>query len=837
MKTCVYLSLLLLATLLFACNIPDKNKVEKIPNDYFYRQRAYPTGKIDKQAYLSALAYRKEQTITKKIEARSGSDWELAGPLNIGGRVTDIEMFSDNQNTIFVATASGGIFRSDNQGEDWYPIFDETASLSIGDMALAPSDERIMYVGTGEANAGGNSLAYDGLGVYRSDNQGATWEHLGLENAGSIGKVVVDHADPERVFVAAMGSLFANNSERGVFRSTDSGTNWEQVLSVSDSTGAIDLAIHPNDGNIIYAAFWERIRRPDRRSYGGATSGIYRSSDGGDTWQELTQGLPTAASQKGRIGIAISPSSPNVLYAMYVNAETGGIEGIYRTENGGNNWQKINSNGIDSPPYMWWFGKVFIHPNDADHVFVTSLNMFESRNRGTSWDRISPNMHVDQHSVFVHPQNENLRLFGNDGGIYIQYNTNSIAWHLLDIPITQFYACAIDFQQPERLYGGTQDNGTVRTRTGELDDWELIYGGDGFTPLIDPTNSNTIYAQYQYGNLARSLNGGNNFSNITGSLPSSARRNWNMPVVLEPNDANTLFIGANRVYRSRNRGNTWIPISPDLTNGLTDGNLVFATLTSLSVSPLDTDIIYAGTDDGNVQVTTDGGQNWTKISEDLPVRWVTSVFASPSEAGTAYVTFSGYRYGSNQGHVFKTTDFGTSWIDISSSLPDIPANDILQNPSTNLLYLATDIGVFYSVDEGENWNLLGEALPNVVVTDLKLHEPTQMLVAATYGRSLHKIDIGEQTATKEISEIDLKIVAFPNPFQEQVQIEFTLDKPQHIRLDLYDAQGRKVRTIFEGKKGVSTQQFVVDTKNLVAGTYYCRVQSGGARQVISLVKL
>lgn len=832
MKQAAYFALFIL---LFACNIPEQESEEKIPNDYFYRQRAYPTGNIDKQAYLKALQYKKAIVADRSIETRSGSDWELAGPLNVGGRVTDIEMFADNQQIIFVATASGGIFRSDNQGADWQPIFDETGSLSIGDMALAPSDENIIYVGTGEANAGGNSLAYDGVGVYRSDDAGTTWQHLGLESIGSIGKVVVDHANPERVFVAGMGSLFANNDERGVYRSEDGGTNWEQILSVSDSTGAIDLAIHPNDGNLIYAAMWERIRRPDRRDYGGATSGLYRSKDGGDTWEELTAGLPITASQKGRIGIAIAPSAPNVLYAMYVHAENGGLQGIYRSDNGGDTWRRVSIQGIDSPPFVWWFGKVFVSPHDENHVFATSLNMFESRNGGNVWQIIDPSMHVDQHSVFVHPQNENLRLFGNDGGIYLQNGANGNAQHLLDIPITQFYACAIDFQNPERLYGGTQDNGTVRTRTGRLNDWGRIFGGDGFTPLIDPTNSNVIYAQFQYGNLARSTNGGNNFNNITFSLPSDARRNWNMPVLFDPNNSNTLFIGANRVYRSFNRGDSWTALGPDLTNGLTGGNLTFATITSLSISRLNTAIIYAGTDDGNVQVSTNGGLDWTKVSENLPTRWVTSVFASPLEEGTAYVTFSGYRYGSYQGHVFKTTNFGTTWEDISSNLPDLPVNDILQNPSTGLLYLATDIGVFYSSNEGSDWDLLGENLPTVVVTDLKLHEPTQMLVAATYGRSLHKIDVSEPTSTRNPQAITINATAFPNPFQDRFQLELTLAQAQTIRLGLYDVQGRQLRTIFDGRLEAGQRNFSIETAALPSGIYYCHIKSDKTR-VLTLVK-
>ena len=832
----IYLGLVIL---LIIVSCTSEQPLEEIPNDWMFRQRAYPSGKIDKTAYLQALSFRKAALAKPSIQTRNDNDWQLAGPTNIGGRITDLEMLSDNLKTIFAATASGGIFRSDDLGVNWSPIFDETGVLSIGDMAFAPSNERIIYVGTGEANAGGNSLAYDGLGVYKSTDQGANWQHLGLEDAGSIGKVLVAPDNPDLVYVAAMGTLFANNTDRGVYRSKDGGNTWEQVLYISSKTGAIDLAIHPEDNDIIYAAMWERVRRPDNRAYGGSTSGIYRSTDGGDNWDELTNGLPATANQKGRIGIAISKSSPNILYANYARGDNGQLEGVYRTEDGGNTWGRINSEEITSVPFMWWFGKIFINPNDPDNVILTSLQMFESVNGGANWRFVGPEMHVDQHAVFIHPQNVNFRVFGNDGGVYLQnldeVSVNSVR-HLINTPITQFYTCAIDFQNPERLFGGTQDNGTLRTVTGAVDNWDKIFGGDGFSVLIDPTDSDIVYAQSQFGNLGRSLDGGNTFKFIKSGFPASSRFNWSMPTVFEPGDPSTLYIGSERVLRTENRGDQWTVISPDLTKGSGEGNLQFGTLTSISVSSVNTNIIYTGADDGSVHVSKDRGFNWINVDNRIPDRWITSVHASPLDESTAYLTLSGYRFGKQEGHVYKTKDFGESWTDISGNLPDIPVNDIIQNPTTGLLYLATDIGVFQAGEDGANWALLGNALPNVVVSDLKLHVPTQMLVVATYGRSLYKINLEATTSTSKVEDPRLSLLAYPNPFKHNCWLEIKSELEEEAEIQLFDSDGQLLSVLFTGKFSKNRQVIELELEGLPSGTYFAQLNSERINKTIRLLK-
>jgi photosystem II stability/assembly factor-like uncharacterized protein len=775
----------------------NKGEKEKKPNDWFMRQRAFPFQKINHEAYITALHQAKEMKTSAKAR-RDESVWELAGPVNTGGRLTDVEMHPADINIAYIGAASGGVFKSTDKGQTWEPIFDEALSLSIGDIALAPSNPDIIYVGTGEANAGGGSLAYDGVGIYRSDDAGETWAYLGLEESRNVGRMVVDPTDPETVYVAAMGSLFADSPDRGIFKTSDGGASWQKVLYISDSTGAIDVAIHPTNPDIVYAAMWERVRRPNRRSYGGATCGIFRSDDGGDTWEELTNGLPTLPDDKGRIGIDICTSEPDILYAIYAD-RVGYFNGVYRTDDGGDSWTRTNDNSLSQAYYSygWWFGRIKVDPTDPDNAFVIGFDIYRTLNGGWSWTNQSGNnVHVDQHAVYIHPTDNSFILLGNDGGLYTSTNTGS-SWSLNEtLPITQFYTCEIDYQMPYRLYGGTQDNGTNRTTTGNLDDWETIYGGDGFYVIVDPTNNNYVYAEYQYGGLGRSTNGGNSFVNATSGISSNDRFNWNCPLVIDPGDPEVLYFGTNKLYKTTNRAVSWTPISGDLTDGATPGNLAYNTLTTISVSPVNSQIIYTGADDGNVHITADGGTTYTNISNGLPKRWITRVAADPVDEATAYVTVSGYRWDEFQPHVFKTADYGQNWTDISSNLPEAPVNDIIINPANNeILYVATDMGVYVTYDGGNTWSVLGSNLPNVVVCDLVYHQPTNMLVAGTYGRSMYTYDLEQDPITKvEGHEKGHEIIAFPNPFSNSVTIRITPGL-ELSGIHIFDITGSLVRNL------------------------------------------
>lgn len=807
----------------------DSTEPEQSPADWLFRQRAFPSGELDGVAYKSALKQRallaEAQQANTTSRDLTTAIWQFAGPINVGGRVTDVEMISGTPGTILVGAAAGGVFRSNDMGANWEAVFDEMPSLAVGDIALAPGNEDVIYVGTGEANAGGGSIAYDGLGVFRSGDGGTTWESRGLEEVGSIGRIVVDPQNDDRLYVAAMGTLFANNSQRGVYRSLDGGSNWEQVLFLSDSTGAIDLALHPSDPNTLYAAMWERVRRPDRRSYTGITSGIYKSTDGGTTWQELGNGLPTLASDKGRISLAVAPSDPNRIYAGFVNSG-GYLTNMMVSENAGASWTNLPITDMEIRPYDWWFNRVVVHPMDADKLYYIGFNINEYLPEEERWVLAFEGVHVDQHSLWIDPGNPDFMLLGNDGGLYFSENAGQGFTKWNNLPITQFYTCEVDYQQPERLYGGTQDNGTNRTLTGATNDWSRIYFGDGFRVLVDPTDNNYVYAAYQYGNIARSIDGGNSFTAATEDL-SGSRRNWYTPYVLDPTDPSRLYLGAERVFRSDDRAMTWQAISPDLSNGNIGANgLVFGTITSLSVSPLDNQIIWVGTDDGNVWISINGGDTWTSLSADLPERWVTSITADPNDPASAYLTFSGYRFGTNMSHVYQTSDYGENWQDINGDLPDIPVNDLVIHPDNGTLFLATDVGVLFSENNGANWQLLGLEVPPVIITDLTLHLPTETLVAATFGRSLWQINVGADVNTTQAEALSIDWKVYPNPTKGPVQIKVTVEEAGIYKLLVFNSLGQQVDQIFNDHLAPGAHQLSWDATGSPKCSYFLRWQNG-----------
>ena len=814
------LLLLLTVFTVLSCSNGSKKKPlttqNKTPHDFMFMQRAYPTGELKTDAYAEAVRWKKD----RQQRSNAAVLWEFAGPANVGGRITDIEIPIDEAQTYYVGTASGGIFKTTNGGSSWIPIFDEQQMLSIGDIEISESNTETIWVGTGEVNAGGGSLAYDGNGMFKSEDGGTTWQSRGLPNVGSISKVVIDPNNDNTIFVSAMGPLFKNDNNRGVYRSIDDGATWEQKLFVSDSTGIIDMAIHPANGDILYAASWERIRRPQFRQYGGETSGLHRSLDGGDTWSEMTNGLPSLASNKGRISIDISKSNPDVLYARYANA-SGSIEGVYKTIDGGDLWTEVNSSSLDNVGFHWWFRGVVVDPSDENTIYNVDFNVQKSTDGGNSWSDAFPNAHVDQHALAFNNMVPGTVLLGNDGGLHYSENDGASYTKDLSLPITQFYRVHVDAQDDQKIYGGAQDNNTIRTTTGSTDDWSPIYGGDGFQPIVDHTDTNVIYALSQRGNLGKSINNGASFAAATSGISSGDRKNWDTPVVMDPSDSQVLYYGANRLYKTTNAAGNWDVISPDLTNGSGGGNLTFGTIISISISPIDTTVIYVGTDDGNVWVTKDAGASWDFISATLPNRWVTKVLASRSDVNTVYVTFSGYRYGENSGHVYKSENAGASWTDVSSGLPDIPVNDILEDAYGNL-FLGTDIGVLASADQGVNWDVLGENLPSVVVTDMHIHEASEYLYVATYGRSMYKLDIASDILSVSNISFSETLSIYPNPASSYFNISVS-ETLENVSVGIYDVMGRAVSSrnfsMFKTNERISTE-------GLSKGMYFVRVSNG-----------
>lgn len=806
-----------LSILLFSCTttsekqkIDTASETEKYPHDFMFMQRAYPTGQIKTEAYKEAIQWKKQQT------RNAGGTWEFVGPTNIGGRVTDIEIPIDQPQTYYVGAASGGIFKTEDAGVTWNPIFDEQEMLSIGDIEISKNDTDLIWAGTGEVNAGGGSLAYDGDGIYKSTDGGATWEVKGLPDVGSISKIALDPNDDNTIFVGGMGPLFRNDSNRGVYRSTDGGDTWEQKLFVSDSTGIIDMAIHPSNGDIVYAASWERIRRPQYRQYGGETSRLYRSTDGGENWSELTNGLPSNPSEKGRISIDISQSNPDVLYARYTDA-VGSIQGVYRTDDGGDTWTAMNAAPLNNVGFHWWFRGIVVDPTNENIIYNVDFVVQKSLDGGATWSDTFVDVHVDQHALAFNANVPGQVLLGNDGGFYSSTNDGDSWVKDNTLPITQFYRMYVDPNFEDKVYGGTQDNGTNRTLTGSTNDWERIFGGDGFQPLVDENDTNIIYAESQYGNIGKSINGGASFNGATSGISGGDRKNWDTPITFDPQDSQILYTGTQRVYKTTNAAGNWTAISPDLTNGSGGGNLTYGTIISIDVSPLNSNKIIAGTDDGNVWITQDGGTNWTNVSSTLPNRWVTKVEASKINSNRFYVTFSGYRYGADEGHVYLAMDNGNTWMDLSATLPDIPVNDIVQ-ADNGRLYVATDIGVFGSANGGTSWEAISSGMPNVVVTDMHIHEPSGYLYAATYGRSIYKIDLSQIVLGTDSELLNAELTIFPNPASDVVTI--STSKNLEGQISIYNELGRLVLS-----EEISGTQKTLSVSNLPTGLYFVSVSS------------
>jgi photosystem II stability/assembly factor-like uncharacterized protein len=817
----------------------------KQPSEHFHFQRAFPAHDIPAGAYRRALDQARVHEMAR-YRRTSSTSWIAEGPTNVGGRITGIAVDPAQASRIYVAAADGGVWRTEDGGTNWTPLLDELGGMSTGAIVHHPSVPGVLLVGTGEANASGDS--YDGIGILKTTDFGASWQLAGLPESQRIGRLAYDLTNPQVIHAAVSGGLFSKGGNRGMYRSTDGGTTWQQTLFVSDSTSAIDVVVDPTDGTKVYAAFWERIRGPDFRRVAGPTSGIWKSTDGGTSWSPLVNGLPSGSSV-GRIGLAIAPSSPSVLYAIYADTP-GFFAGVYKTVDGGNSWARIDDGSDLANLYSsfgWYFGNIRVAPTNPNLVYALGVSLYRSTNGGADWSNVTGSQHVDFHDLWINPSNPSNVITGNDGGFYVS-STGTGNWVKKDgLAITQFYAITVDPQVPSRVYGGTQDNSTVRTPTGLSDDYDVLIGGDGFTVVVDPLDSDTFYGEAQYGWLRKSTDFGSSFFSILDGVSGSDRVNWHMPFVMDANDNQTLYLGTHRVYRTTNAGSSWSAISPDLTNGAGSGNLTFGTITTLAVAPSAPATIYAGADDGSVHVTTNGGAQWTSIDALLPVRYVTRVAVDPFDDATAYATLSGYRLDEDTPHVLRTTNWGASWADISGPLPDAPVNDIVVDPlDTNRLFVATDVGVYFTADLGLGWEKLGQGLPLSVIVDLELHTASRVLVAGTHGRSSFSLDLTESVdvpaeGTPASATLHLGSPV-PNPSREGTTFSFSLERRAHARLSIHDVGGRLVRVLFEGEAKAGTNTVSWDgrgsaSERAAPGIYFARLAAEGVTRTVKISRL
>ena len=707
-------------------------------------------------------------------EDLSGLEWRSIGPAEMGGRTVDIAAIPGDPSTVYFATASGGLWRTTNQGVTWASIFESGGTLSLGAVTLAPSDRNVVYLGTGENNP--RNSASIGDGVYRSTNGGDDWTRVGLEATERVARIRVHPTDPDLVYVAALGHAWGPNEERGVFRSTDGGGTWDKVLYMDENTGAADLALDPGNPRILYAAMYDYRRRPYDFRSGGPGSGLYRSTDSGSTWTRLTDpaldnGLPTGI--LGRMGIAVAASDPEIVYAL-IESEEDGV--LWKSEDRGESWAVVSEEeSINSRPF--YYSDLRVDPTNANRLYAVSGRLSVSEDGGRTWERIASNIHGDHQSFWIDPEDPDRLIDGNDGGFHFSYD-GGMTWEFNNrVPLAQFYQITADMRDSYTVCGGLQDNdswcGPSRTQTvaGSLVNYwtESIGPGDGMYVQIDPRDPDVLYANSQGGNLfkvdrrtgeARSIQPYPVSRGGAAAGDHPYRFNWNSPIHMSPHDPETVYFGGNVVFQTRDGGETWQEISPDLTRtepeklGTSGGEITpdnttaetHATIYTIAESPVEAGVIWVGTDDGNLHVTRDGGTSWHNVVTNVPDipdgSWVSRVEPSRAAAGRAYVTFDRHRDDDMRPWVFRTDDYGESWLNVVGDLPSLGyAHVVREDPlNPNVIYVGTELGIFGSWSRGERWLDLRLGLPKVAVRDIYIHPRDNDLIIGTHGRSVFILD-------------------------------------------------------------------------------------------------
>jgi photosystem II stability/assembly factor-like uncharacterized protein len=705
-------------------------------------QESFPDPDAEYFAQRSSFVGWNNESLTKDVENRlrtdfdnansktevfSGLNWTNIGPSNTGGRITSLAISPENDNIIYAGAASGGVFKSTDFGTNWTPIFDNQQTQSIGDVVLDPNDDEVVYVGTGEPNTGGGSITYDGIGLYRSSDGGNSWNSLGLKNVGTIGKVAISKANSNIIYVAAVGNIYQKSANKGLFKSTNKGASWSKVLYLSDSTSVNDVVVSPTNPNLVYATTWERISRPGARIYGGITSNLHRSTDGGVNWSKL---LPDDAN-RGKITIDMPPTNSDIVYISIAN-KNGTFNTMYKYNNNG--LQTIRNGLVAPTTYTWWFGGVMCHPLDSNIVYFADFNLFRTNNGGGTWSQVASGLHVDQHRVAISSLSPNKVVVGNDGGVYVSTNTLSKI-SLCKISNAQVYDFDVYKADEKYISAGFQDNSFARTTTQISDTWQAFGGGDGVQIRVHPNTRAETYSS-QYGALNISSAG----------IGFTDRKGWKCPIRLDPVKPSIRYFGTNKLYKFDTSANRWNAISGDLTMG--SGTGIYGTITAFGIAPSNQQYIYTGSDDGRAYITKNGGASWSDISAGLPGFWCTFVKVDRTNPEVAYIGFSGYRYGFKDAHLYKTKNGGATWVRISNDLPQIPVNDLETDPlMPNILYLATDIGVYYSINGGRNWKRLGKNMPSVVTLGLNFAVDSRILYAGTYGRGIYKIKIPAKKPT------------------------------------------------------------------------------------------
>ncbi len=837
---------------------------------------------VQKTPATDRLNWFQQHQALKESSLFKNLNWQFVGPTNISGRMCDVEVVTPKGEnyTIYVAGASGGIWKTENEGITWKPIFEQGMSAAFGDLALDPQDQKIIWAGTGEANIFRSSNA--GAGIYRSEDAGESWEHLGLVNTNTIARIIVHPKNSDVVYVAAGGNEWTNNEERGVYKTTDGGKSWDKILYVDDKTGAYDLVMNPKNPEIMYAATWQRIRKKwnDPRNEDDYTgSSVYKTVDGGSTWNKINSGLPEAK-YRGRIGIDLCKNSPDIIYAFidhyeqlaednpindtedaYGRPSSGRIKGatVFRSDDGGENWKQVSEQnsymeGL-SGTYGWVFGQMRVDPVNPEKIYVMGLALNVSADGGKTF-RPLRGMHGDHHGLWIDPTNPDYLVNVNDGGIAISYDGENFRTFYDNLPLVQFFNINYDMAEPFHVYGSVQDHGSYR---GVVDisrgrnkipavEFDNAPGGEGSNHFVDPTDPDVVYSAGFYGTISRTHMESRESENIMPSVPEGVDRlrgQWLAPFILSPHNPGIIYHGTQFIHRSLNEGKTWERISPDLTynDEVKKGDIPYQTIFTISESPLKFGLIYAGTDDGRVWLTKNSGENWTEINKGLPYgKWVSQMEASRFVEGRVYMSQNGKRDDDFAAYIWKSEDFGQTWQSIVANIPCGPVNVIREDPKNeNILYVGTDFGVYVTLNRGKSWESLPGNLPNTYVHDLVIHPRDDISVIGTHGRGVWAIDVQfihqlaeiEQGTTVRIFDIeDCRLPFRPEIWfrgsAKELYAPYYLDSNQEVEISILNSTGSPVKEIKnEASKGLNfiSWDLMLGEEELAAeGTYKLKIK-------------
>ena len=839
-----YSILYLFILLLLSCHqlhptVPDTNKQtfdKFIPNEHFFYQRTYPDLTFDIRTYTKSIRQAQIDDNVYTSQRRSTQVWEIQGPGNLGARINTIAIHPSNSKIIYVGFSGGGIYKTMDGGESWDPIFDDNRFLSIGDIVLDPSNPDVVFVGTGDPNISG--YPFIGDGIYRSINGGREWEVLGLDHVGIISKIIIHPSDSDIIYVSTMGTPFERSEHRGLYRTTNGGKTWQKILYISDQTGIIDMIMHPTNPEILYAAGWDRIRNYQESVTYGQGARIHRSLDGGDSWKELSGGLPLK--QASRIGLAAAPSEPDCLYAMYVDT-THELQAIYVSDDLGEHWETINTSPDKKLPanvlggFGWYFGKIRIDPQNKEIIYLLGVDLYRRISRTGDWEIAAPDwwknqVHADKHDlIFV--GNDTIFL-ATDGGLYRSDNLGGHWQDIENIPAAQFYRVAYNPHQPDVFFGGTQDNGTISGNRELINAWSRIYIGDGFRLIFDPNDPDIYYAESQFGNLVVTTDGGASFRSATQGIDPKDLKNWDLPVIMSHHNPKVLYYATDRVYRNISGPKVLFkPISEVLAEKIVYLDMT-NNISALAESPFDSTILFAGTGDGNLwKGILNTEITWNRIGITLPDRYITSIHFSPTYPGHIYVTQSGYKSGEYLPHIHRSEDFGDTWVDLGPELPPLAINDlfVLPNNEDQILFVATDAGVYFSENSGLTWKRLGTNMPYIAVYDLEYNPDHNLLIAGTFGKSIQTYDLAQEgislnpsTAFEQLTPAaGLKV--YPIPASEVLNIDWNIS--DEIQIHIFKSNGELMLIS-------SFTKNQVDIQALPKGIYFMTLKDQRSGEVV-----